>query len=117
VSTIGDKIERIDENSVRGKTRQPSQNKSATRGKSSHIASRELIEPRTFNQISQTQMRKNTKNQNNVKQQDQVQMHAGDLSSSNFLNSERSSLNQKKVNNHLQATSGQQNTIQYTNGD
>lgn len=44
-------------------------------------------------------------------------MHQGDLSSSNFLNSERSSLNQRKTNNHLQATSAQQNTIQYTNGD
>jgi len=45
----GDKIEKVEDQPIKGKTRQPSQNKSVTRGKSSQIASRDMIEPRSFN--------------------------------------------------------------------
>lgn len=59
-SSIGDKIEKIEDKPIKGKTRQHSQNKSATRGKSSHIASREMIvDSRANNPTSNngTQMR------------------------------------------------------------
>jgi len=63
-------------------------------------------------------MRKTSKNISVHKKQDQVQMHQGDISSSNFLNSERSSLNQKKNGSQIQVVPKvNQKTIQYHNSN